>query len=61
MTTLGFTLSNPLKPTWKLSNGKSYPTQRIPQILRRLIITCSGRFLPERWAKAVANDGQYFE
>ena len=43
MTTLGLTLPNPLKPTWKRSNGKSYPTCRIPQILRRPIITCSGR------------------
>ena len=44
MTTFGLTLSNPLKPTWKYSNGKSYPTRRIPQILRRAIITCSGRW-----------------
>ena len=29
MTPLGLTLSNPLKPTWKRSNGKSYPTRRI--------------------------------
>ena len=28
-------LPNPLRPTWKRSNGKSYPTRRIPQILRR--------------------------
>ena len=44
MTTLGLTLPNPLKPTWKRSNGKSYPTRRIPQILRHPIITCSGRW-----------------
>ena len=44
MTTLGLTLPNPLKPTWKHSNGKSYPTRRICQILRRPIITCSGRW-----------------
>ena len=44
MTTLGLTLTNPLKPTWKRSNWKSYPTRRIPQILRRPIITCSGRW-----------------
>ena len=31
------------EPTWKRSNGKSYPNCRIPQILRRPIITCSGR------------------
>ena len=35
-------LPNPLKPTWKRLNGKSYPTRCIPQILRRPIITCSG-------------------
>ena len=40
----GLTLANPLKPTWKRSNGKSYPTRCIPQILRRPIITCSGRW-----------------
>ena len=44
MTTLGLTFPNPLKPTWKRSNGKSYPTHRIPQILRSPIITCSGRW-----------------
>ena len=44
MTTLGPTLPNPLKPPWKRSNWKSYPTCRIPQILRRLIITRSGRW-----------------
>ena len=44
MTTLGLTLPNPLKPTWKRSNGKSYPTRRILQILCRPIITCSGRY-----------------
>ena len=44
MTTIGLTLPNLLKPTWKRSNGKSYPTRRIPQILRRPIITCSGRW-----------------
>ena len=46
MTTLGLTLPNPLKATWKRSNGKSYPypTRRIPQILRPPIITCSGRW-----------------
>ena len=44
MTKLGLTLPNSLKPTWKSSNGKSYPTHRIPQILRRLTITCSGRW-----------------
>ena len=42
MRTLGLTLPNPLKPTWKRSNGKSNPTGRIPQILRRPIITGSG-------------------
>ena len=42
MTTLGLTLPNPLKPTWKRSNGKFHPTRRIPQILRRPITTCSG-------------------
>ena len=42
--TLGLTLPNSLKPTWKSSNGKSYRTFRISQILRRLIITCSGRW-----------------
>ena len=41
MTTLGLTLPNPLKPTWKRSNGKFYSTRRIPQILHRPIITCS--------------------
>ena len=41
--TLGLTLPNPLKPTCKRSNGKSYPTRRIPQKLRRPINTCSGR------------------
>ena len=41
---LGLTLPNPLKPTWKRLNGKSYPIRRIPQILRRLIITCSSRW-----------------
>ena len=35
MTTIGLRFPNPLKPTWKRSNGKSYPTFRIPQILRR--------------------------
>ena len=45
MTTLGLTLPNPVKSTWKRSNGKFYPTQRISQILRRPIITCSGRWL----------------
>ena len=44
MTTLGLTLTNPLKPSWKRSNGKSYPTRGIPQILRSPIITCSGRW-----------------
>ena len=44
LTTLGLTLPNPLKPTWKRSNGKCYPTRRIPQILRRPIITCSSRW-----------------
>ena len=44
MTTLGLTLPNPLKPTWKCSNGKSYPTRRIPKILRSPIITGSGRW-----------------
>ena len=44
MTTLGLTFPNPVKTTWKRSNGKSYPTRRIPQILRRPIITCSGRW-----------------
>ena len=29
MTTLGFALPNPLKPTWKRSNGRTYPTRRI--------------------------------
>ena len=43
MTTLGLALPNPLKPSWKRSNGKSYPTRRIPQILGHPIITCSGR------------------
>ena len=37
-------LLNLLKLTWKRSNGKSYPTRRIPQILRRPIITCSDRW-----------------
>ena len=83
MTTFGLKLPNPLKPTWKCSNGKSHPTR--PQMLRRPIITCSRRWhiekwldswiaskdehfyrngiraLLERWAKVVANDGQYFE
>ena len=44
ITTLGLTLPNPLKLSWKRSNGKSYPTRRSPQILRRPIITCSGRW-----------------
>ena len=44
MMTLGLTLTNPLEPTWKRSNGKSYPIRRIPQILHRPIITCSGRW-----------------
>ena len=44
MTTLGPTLPNPLKLTRKRSNGKSYPIRRIPQILYRPIITCSGRW-----------------
>ena len=44
MTTLGLTLPNPLKPTWKRSNRKSYPTRRISQIWRRPIITCSDRW-----------------
>ena len=44
MTTLGLTLPNPLKPTWKRSYGKSYPTCRIRQILRLPIIPCSGRW-----------------
>ena len=44
MTTLGLKFPNPLKPTWKRSNEKSYPTRRIPQILRRPIITCSIRW-----------------
>ena len=39
MTTLGLTLPKPLKPIWKRSNSKSYPTRRIPQILRSPIIT----------------------
>ena len=30
MTTLGLTLPNPIKPTCKRSNGKSYPTRRTP-------------------------------
>ena len=42
-TTLGLTLPNSLKPTWKRSNGKPYPTRCIPQILRCPIISCSGR------------------
>ena len=50
---LGLTLPNLLKPTWKHSNGKSYPTGRIPQVLRRPIITYSGRWLTsahiEKW------------
>ena len=38
-------LAKPVKTlTWKRSNGKFYPTRRIPQILRRPIITCSGRW-----------------
>ena len=32
------TLPKPLKPTWKRSDEKSYPTRRIPQILHRPII-----------------------
>ena len=44
ITTLDLTLLSTLKPTWKRSNGKSYPTRSIPQILRRPIITCSGRW-----------------
>ena len=44
MKTLGLTLLNLLKPRWKCSNGKSYPTRRIFQILRRPIITCSVRW-----------------
>ena len=44
MTTLGLTLPSPLKPSWKRSNGKYYPTRRISQILRGPIITCSGRW-----------------
>ena len=44
MTMLGLTSPNSLKPTWKRSNGKSYPTHRIPQILYRPIITFSGRW-----------------
>ena len=31
MITLGLALPNPLKHTWKRSNGKSCPTRRIPQ------------------------------
>ena len=38
------TLPNQLKPSWKRSNGKSYLTRRILQILRRPIITCFGRW-----------------
>ena len=44
LTTLGHTLPNLLKPSWKCSNGKSYPTRRIPQILHHPIITYSGRW-----------------
>ena len=44
MKTLGLTLPNPLKHTWERSNGNFYPTRRIPQILRRPIITCSGEW-----------------
>ena len=68
MTTLRLTLPNPLKSTWKHSNGKFYPTRRIPQILRRPIITCSGRWYmvwlissTAHMQKFLANDGQYFE
>ena len=43
MTTLGFMLPKPLKPTWKRSNRKSYSTRRIAQIFCRPIITCFGR------------------
>ena len=39
MTTLGLTLPNPFKPTWKRSNGKSDPTRRIPQIFIYLFNT----------------------
>ena len=42
MTTLGLTLPNPFKTTWKCSIEMSYPTRHIPQILRCSIITCSG-------------------
>ena len=97
MKTLSLTLPNPLKSTWKRSNRKSYPTRRIPQILRRPVIMFRSmtdgmadqqfhsyediekwldswiaskdkhfyrngiRALPERWAKVVVNDKQYFE
>ena len=44
MTTLGLTVPTPLKPTWKRSNGNFYLTRRTPQILRRPIIACSGRW-----------------
>ena len=44
MTTFGLTFANPLKPIWKRSNGRFYPTRPIPQISRRLIITCSSRW-----------------
>ena len=37
-------VAKPVKHTWKGSNGKSYPTRHIPQILRRPIITCSVRW-----------------
>lgn len=40
----GLTLPSLLKPTWARSNGKSYPTRHIPQILRRPIFTCSVRW-----------------
>ena len=30
---MSLTLPNPLKPTWKRSSGKSYPTRRIPNIM----------------------------
>ena len=44
MTTLGLTLPNPSKYTWKRSNGESYPIRRIPQILRPPIITFIDRW-----------------
>ena len=37
-------VAKPVKTYLETSNEKSCPTRRIPQILRRPIITCSGRW-----------------